>query len=131
MTVSLDSTVFDPTEILLRYLQRAREDLVSTLDGLSEYDVRRPMTPSGTSLLGLVKHTASVEIGNFGECVGRPLDLGLPWDNEESYEMGLDVYALAGESREFLLDVYRRSWAHGDANIRELGLDAPAGVPRW
>jgi len=131
MTVSLDSTVFDPTEILLRYLQRAREDLVSTLDGLSEYDVRRPMTPSGTSLLGLVKHTASTELGYFGECVGRPLGLGLPWDSEEAYEQGLDMYALAGESREFLLDVYRQSWAHGDANIRELGLDAPAVVPWW
>ena len=131
MTVSIDSTVFDPTEILLRYLQRAREDLVSTLDGLSEYDVRRPMTPTGTSLLGLVKHVASVEIGYLGECVGRPLDVELPWDNESAMEQGADMYALAGESREWLLDLYRRSWAHGDANVRELGLDAPAVVPWW
>jgi uncharacterized damage-inducible protein DinB len=131
MTVSIDSAVFDPTEILLRYLQRARQDLVATLDGLSDYDVRRPMTPSGTSLLGLVKHVASVEIGYLGDCIGRPLDIDLPWDNEEAYDKGLDMYALAGESREFLLDLYRRSWAHGDANVRELGLDAPAVVPWW
>ena len=50
-------------EVLLRFLQQEREHLVGTLDGLSEYDVRRPMTPSGTSLLGLVKHVASVELG--------------------------------------------------------------------
>ena len=41
------------------------------------------------------------------------------------------MYALADESREMLLDLYRRSWAFGDQNIRELGLDAPAHVPWW
>ena len=43
---------------LLHYLQQEREHLVGTLDGLSEFDVRRPMTPTGTSLLGLLKHVA-------------------------------------------------------------------------
>jgi Protein of unknown function (DUF664) len=28
------------------------------LDGLSEYDIRRPMVPTGTNLLGLIKHQA-------------------------------------------------------------------------
>ena len=121
----------DLTELLLRYLQRARENLVAALDGLDEYDVRRPVTPSGTSLLGLVKPVASVEIGYLGECVGRKLDVQLPWDDEDLYESGADMYALAGESREWLLDVYRRSWAHGDANVRALGLEAPAEVPWW
>ncbi len=119
------------TELLLRYLQRERENLIGTLDGLSDYDVRRPMTPTGTSLLGLVKHVASVEIGYFGDCVGRPWPETIPWDNEEAYEAGEDMYALAEESREMLLDLYRGSWAFSDANIRELGLDAPATVPWW
>ena len=66
------------TELLLRYLQREREHLIGTLDGLSDYDVRRPMTPSGTSLLGLVKHVATVEIGYFGECLGRPWPETIP-----------------------------------------------------
>ena len=48
---------------LHRYLQSGRDALVWKLDGLSEYDVRRPLTPTGTNLLGLVKHLASVEIG--------------------------------------------------------------------
>ena len=46
-----------PTEGSLRWhLQHVRDSLVGTLDGLDEYDRRRPMTPSATNLLGLVKH---------------------------------------------------------------------------
>jgi uncharacterized damage-inducible protein DinB len=119
------------TELLLRYLQREREHLIGTLDGLSDYDVRRPMTPTGTSLLGLVKHVATVEIGYFGECLGRPWPETIPWDNEAAFEAGEDMYALADDSREMLLDLYRRSWVFADQNIRELGLDAPATVPWW
>ena len=119
------------TELLLRYLQREREHLIGTLDGLSDYDVRRPMTPTGTSLLGLVKHVATVEIGYFGECLGRPWPGTIPWDNEAAFEAGEDMYALADDSREMLLDLYRRSWVFADQNIRELGLDAPATVPWW
>ena len=51
----------DPKADLKRYLQLAREALVWKLDGLSDYDVRRPLVPTGTNLLGLVKHVASVE----------------------------------------------------------------------
>lgn len=43
---------------LQHYLQLARDVLLWKLDGLSEYDVRRPLTPKGTNLLGLVKHAA-------------------------------------------------------------------------
>ncbi len=127
----IDSTVFEPTELLLRYLQRARENLLGALDGLSDYDVRRPLTPSGTSLLGLVKHVASVELGYLGDCVGRPSGIELSWDREEAYDAGADMWAEAGESREWLVDLYRRSWAHGDESVRTLGLDAPATVPWW
>jgi uncharacterized damage-inducible protein DinB len=122
---------FSQADLLLHYLQRERDHLVATLDGLSDYDVRRPMTPTGTSLLGLVKHTASVELGYFCDCVGRPHGLELGWDNEQAFEWGADMYAAADESREMLIDLYRQSWALGDANVRELGLDAPASVPWW
>ena len=42
----------DPKSDLRRYLQRGREALVWKLDGLSEYDIRRPLVPTGTNLLG-------------------------------------------------------------------------------
>src|SRR5687767_8497273 len=93
-------------ELLLRYLQRERDNLIGTLDGLSEYDVRRPMTPTGTNLLGLVKHVASVEIGYLGECVGRPWPEQIPWDNDEAMDAGLDMYAAADEPKEMILDLY-------------------------
>lgn len=53
-------------------LRRDREALLWKLDGLSEYDARRPLTVTGTNLLGLVKHVATVEAGYFGEVFGRP-----------------------------------------------------------
>jgi uncharacterized damage-inducible protein DinB len=119
------------TETLLRYLQSERDSLVGTLDGLSEYDVRRPMTPTGTSLLGLVKHVLSVELGYLADSPGRPSGIELTWDNEQAMTESADMWARADEGREWLLDLYRQSWAHCDATIRELGVDAPATVPWW
>ena len=53
-------------------LRSIREAMLWKLDGLSEYDVRRPLTPTGTNLLGLIKHVASIELGYFGDTFGRP-----------------------------------------------------------
>jgi hypothetical protein len=69
----------DPKADLHRYLRTAREAVMWKLDGLGEYDVRRPLTPTGTNLLGLVKHLATVEFGYFGDCFGRPGDEPMPW----------------------------------------------------
>jgi hypothetical protein len=118
-------------DLLLRYLERERDNLARTLEGLSDYDVRRPMTPSGTNLLGIVKHVASVTIGYFGDCVGRPIGIALPWDTEEGYAEMADMWARADESREELLDLYAKAWAHAEESVRTLGLEAPATVPWW
>ena len=131
MSQSTDVAHPSQAELLQRYLQRERDNLVGTLEGLGEYDLRRPVTPSGTSLLGLVKHLVGVELGYLGECVGRPAPVELPWDNEQAYEEGADMWATAEESSEWLLGLYRRAWVHGDESIRVLGLDAPASVPWW
>src|SRR3954453_18951001 len=84
---------------LHRYLQTARETLLWKLEGLCEYDIRRPLVPTGTNLLGLIKHVASVEVGYFGETFGRPFDESLPWDSEEA-EPNADMWATADESSE-------------------------------
>nr|WP_311132139.1 DinB family protein [Nonomuraea gerenzanensis] len=115
---------------LHHYLKTARESLVWKLDGLSEYDVRRPLTPTGTNLLGLVKHLASVELGYFGDSFGRPHGESLPWF-EEGAEANADMWATPGESREEIVSLYRRAWAHADATIEELSLDAPGHVAWW
>lgn len=118
---------------LLRYLQAARDALLWKLDGLSEYDIRRPLTPTGTNLLGLVKHTAGVEIGYFGEVFGRPFfEVGREpgWYGDEA-EDNADMWAAVDESREDIVGLYRRVWAHSDRTIDALALGAGGHVPWW
>ena len=120
----------DPKADLLRYLQIGRDALLWKLDGLSEYDVRRPMVPTGTNLLGLVKHVAGVEAGYFGETFGRRFDESLPW-LDDGAEPNADMWATAQETRAQITDLYRRVWAHSNGTIDALGLDAIGHVPWW
>jgi hypothetical protein len=120
----------DAKAALRLYLQDGREALVWKMDGLDEYSVRRPMVPTGTNLLGIVKHVASVEAGYFGATFGRPFPEPMPWIDEDA-EMNADMWATADESREQIIAFYRRVWAHSDATIEALDLDAPGRVPWW
>jgi len=120
----------DPKADLQHYLQTAREALLWKLDGLSEYDIRRPMVPTGTNLLGLVKHVASVEVGYFGETFGRPFGEPLPWFDDDA-EPNADMWATAEESHEQIVGLYHRAWAHSDATIDTLALDANGHVSWW
>ncbi|MGW2568611.1 DinB family protein [Streptomyces sp. NPDC001537] len=113
------------------YLQSARDALLWKLEGLSEYDIRRPRTPTGTNLLGLVKHATGVELGYLGDTFGRPWSGGpLPWMAADG-EPNADMWATADESREYIVDLYRRVWAHADATIDALPLDTVGRVPWW
>jgi uncharacterized damage-inducible protein DinB len=116
---------------LQRYLQSARDALVWKLEGLSEYDVRRPMTTTGTNLLGLVKHLAYVEVGYFGETFGRPAPGTPAWIEDDGANPNWDMWATAEESRDQIVDHYRSAWALADATIDALPLDAPGRVPWW
>lgn len=125
-------TPSDPKADLHRYLQGAREALLWKLEGLSEYDVRRPLTPTGTNLLGLVKHVAACEIAYFGDTYGRPFPGAedLPWMAEDA-EDNADMWARADESRSDIVELYRRVWAHSDETIETHSLDAVGQVPHW
>jgi uncharacterized damage-inducible protein DinB len=125
-----DMTSHDAKADLHRYLQSARDALLWKLDGLSEYDVRRPLVPTGTNLLGLVKHVASVELGYLGETFDRPSDEPLPWFDEGA-EVNADMWATPDESRDDVIGLYHRTWAHADATIEALPLDAIGHVPHW
>lgn len=122
--------VMDDKAILHSYLRTRRDSLLAKLEGLSEYDVRRPLTPTGTNLLGLVKHVASVELGYFGDVFGRPSELALPWLADDA-EPDADMWATPAETREQIIELHRASAAHSDATIDQLGLDAPGVVPWW
>ena len=123
-------TASDPKSELKLYLNAARKALLWKLDGLSEYDIRRPLTPTGTNLLGLVKHMAGVELGYFGETFGRPAEEPYPWLDDDA-EPNADMWATADESREEIVELYRRVQAHADATIDALELDAPGRVRWW
>jgi uncharacterized damage-inducible protein DinB len=120
----------EPKAVLHRYLQTAREVLLWKLDGLRERDVRRPLTPTGTNLLGLVKHVASVEAGYLGEVFGRPFPEPLPWYAPDA-EPNADMWATPEETRDDIIGLYRRVWAHSDSTIDALPLDASGRVPHW
>lgn len=123
-------TASQPKADLQRYLQSARDALLWKLEGLSEYDVRRPLTPTGTNLLGLVKHAAGVELGYFGETFRRPFGEAPPAYADDA-EANQDMWATADESREDVLALYRRVAEHADATIAELPLDAVGHVRWW
>jgi hypothetical protein len=125
------STVSDLKEELHLKLQASRTSLLSKLENLSEYDRRRPMTPTGTNLLGLVKHLAGVEYGRLGEAFGYPAPERMSWVEDGSIWQGADMWARSDESSEYIIGLYGRACAHADGVIRALDLEAPGLVADW
>jgi uncharacterized damage-inducible protein DinB len=123
----------DEKTTLHRYLQAARDALVWKLDGLTEHEARRPRTPTGNNLLGLLKHCLNVEVGYFGPTFGRefPTPSELVPDELLEQDPQADWYATMDETLDGLIDLARRVWAFADTTIRELPLDAPGRVPWW
>ncbi|SDS95839.1 DinB family protein [Actinoplanes derwentensis] len=109
-------------------LKAVRETLVWKLDALSEYHIRRPLTATGTNLLGLVKHMATLEAWYFGEIFGRPFPEPLGrWQDAD----GSDLWVAPDETHEQIIGFYQRAWKHADATIGELPIEAPGQVPWW
>ena len=121
----------DVKEELHRKLQASRAVLLSKLDNLSEYDRRRPMTPTGTNLLGLVKHLAGLEDGSLGESFNRPAPESMSWIEDGSIWQGADMWAKPDESSEYIIGLYQRACAHADGVIAALDLEAPGYVAHW
>jgi len=115
---------------LHRYLLNLREAVIWKTEGLSEYDVRRPLTRTGTNLLGLVKHLSIGEAWYLGDVFGRPFEPHLPWWDDGAPE-GADLWVTESESREDVIGTYRAAIAHGDETIRALDLDTRGHVPWW
>jgi len=120
----------DQKQQLHEYLTASREAVSWKAEGLSEYDVRRPLTRTGTNLLGLIKHLSIVEAWYFGKTFNRPFEPHLPWWDDDAPEGG-DMWATASQSRHEVLETYQAAIAHADATIRSLDLDAPGHVSWW
>jgi uncharacterized damage-inducible protein DinB len=100
-------------------LDRHRDAVLWKLEGLGDDDLRRPMVPSGTSLLGLVKHLGSVEYGWFCETFGRQTE-PLPYDEDDPES---DMRARPDETTEDILAFYGRARAAADRVIDELDVE--------
>ena len=114
---------------LQSYLRGARDALVWKLDGLGEYDIRRPLTPTGTNLLGLVKHSTASHLTYFGEVFGRPCEKP-SWLGSDA-EPYAQFWAAPDESRDDVVTGYRRAGDLADETIRDLPLDAVGTVWWW
>lgn len=113
---------------LHEYLRESREAVIWKAEGLSEYDQRRPLTSTGSNLLGLVKHLSIVEARYFGESFGRPFEPHLPWWDQPDDS---DMWVTASESSAEIFATYRAVTAHADETIAALDLDAPGQVSWW
>jgi hypothetical protein len=111
-------------------LRWARDAMLWKLDGLGEYDVRRPLTATGTNFLGLIKHLSIGESKYLGEVLGRPFHEHLPWWDDDADD-NADKWATANESRAEIVQRYQRIAEHSDATIDTLDLDSPGHVPWW
>lgn len=117
-------------EVLVRNLQNHREALLWKLEGLDEYDLRRPLTDTGTNLLGILKHVGSMEYQYFGEVFSRPGPEPLPWLADDA-EDHADMFATAAQSAAWVFGFYDRACRHADQTIAELNLESEGFVPWW
>ena len=122
-------TTGDLKDDLHHYLRTAREAMVWKLEHLDEYSGRRPMTPTGTNLLGLVKHLSGVEMLYFGFVFDRPFVDAPTWFGPHM-EPNADMWATTDEARSDVLQCYRRACAHADETIAALDLGT-AGFAPW
>ena len=127
------SEPYDPKATLHHYLRAIRENLIWKLDGLSEREARLPRTATGNNFLGLLKHCLNVEAGYFGPTFGREFPNPGELVALEMFDADpqADWYAREDETKDGLIDLYRRVGAFADETIEALPLDAPGRVPWW
>ena len=130
--MTLTSVIDDFAKAYLRDdIREARQALLGKLDGVSEYDARRPQTRTGTNLLGLVKHLTMSEAWYLGAVFGRPYPEPLPRFDDPGYANRDSLWVGAHESRTDIVERYKRACSHADATIEALPIDAPGHVPWW
>ncbi|MGH2735309.1 MAG: DinB family protein [Actinomycetota bacterium] len=106
-------------EVLAGFLDHYRRTLLEVCSGLPDEQLRRQMVPSGTSLLGLVKHLAYVERGWFQESVANePFDYPFPPDDTDAdFRIGED------ESAAEIFDLYESACRRSREALEAASLD--------
>ena len=121
----------DPKDTLKRYLDARRDALISKVEDLSEREARLPRTPTGTNLLGIIKHVTHVEAAYLGTTFDRPFPNPEELVPDAATDPQVDWYATEDETITSTIDLYRRVIAHGNQTIETLPLDAIGHVRHW
>ena len=100
-------------------LQRHRDVVLWKIEGLDDDQLRHPMTPSGTSLLGIVKHLAAVEYSWFCSTFGREME-PMPFDEEDPEA---DLRISPDETTADVVAFYNRACRAADEAIDEVGIE--------
>ncbi|HEY3059908.1 MAG TPA: DinB family protein [Chloroflexota bacterium] len=98
---------------LFASLERHRDAVLWKVENLDDAGLRRSVTPSGTNLLGLVKHLGAVEYAWFCETFGVPTE-PLPFDEQDE---NADLRVRPGETTQDVLAFYARARAAADQTI--------------
>jgi hypothetical protein len=106
-------------DVLEGYMDHYRRTLVEIVRGVSDEDLRRPLTPSGLTLLGLVKHLALVERWWFGQHVAGDPEF-TKWDPADP---NADFRVEPDETTQQIIDLYEESCEHSRQVIASASLD--------
>ncbi|MET0144836.1 MAG: DinB family protein [Ilumatobacteraceae bacterium] len=102
-------------ETLQASLERHRDVVLWKVAGLDDEQLRRPMTPSGTNLLGLVKHLGGNEYVWFAQTFGRETE-PLPFDDDDP---DADLRVRPDETTADVLAFYARARASSNAVVAD------------
>jgi hypothetical protein len=125
-------TQLDLKSHLVGRLDRLNHAVLHNLEGLSEYDLRRPMTtPTATNLLGVAFHLASLHAEYFGETFGRPFprEGEFYYRADEDADPQDDLWVRPEATSEWVVELYRAAWDHATETFATLDLDAPGQIP--
>ncbi|MFD1858617.1 DinB family protein [Aeromicrobium camelliae] len=119
--------------ILVHYLERAHRSVLGAVEGVGEYDLRRPLTPTGTNLLGVLKHLATVEHGYLVQLPGRTSDVDalITWNDDASMAANAEMWVERSMSSGEVIALFTSVGTASRATLEELPLDTPVTVPWW
>jgi len=115
----------DERALLTTFLDYQRQVMLRKVIGVSDEDLRRPMTESNVTLLGIVKHLGYVERDWFQD-VFLGQDVETPWTDEDR---DADWRIEPGEETDVIVAFYRDEIAKANEITAASDLDAVAARP--
>jgi len=112
-------------DMLAAFLDYHRATLLHKVAGLSDAELRRSFVPSGTNLLGLVKHLAYVERWWF-QAVFAGRDAPFPWSESDP---DADFRVEPGETAAEIIALYQQESRASREIVRHGSLDDVAKRP--